>query len=154
MYFAYPGTASAGEELFFLADRSPEDWERLLAYAELLRYNAGDLIIRAGENDRALFIIVAGKLEVLLPTERGEFRRYSLIEPKSVTGEVAFVDGRPRTATVRAVTDGDLLRLSFESYEVLAARYPELGRAILLDLGRILAVKLRQASEVITGTSS
>jgi CRP/FNR family transcriptional regulator, cyclic AMP receptor protein len=96
---------------------------------------------------------VAGKLEVLLPTERGEFRRYSLIEPKSVTGEVAFVDGRPRTATVRAVTDGDLLRLSFESYEVLAARYPELGRAILLDLGRILAAKLRQASEVIAGTS-
>jgi CRP/FNR family transcriptional regulator, cyclic AMP receptor protein len=153
MYFAYPGTASAGEELVFLADRSPEDWERLLAYAELLRYNAGDLIIRAGDNDRALFIIVAGKLEVLLPTERGEFRRYSLIEPKSVTGEVAFVDGRPRTATVRAVTDGDLLRLSFESYEVLAARYPELGRAILLDLGRILAAKLRQASEVIAGTS-
>jgi CRP-like cAMP-binding protein len=153
MYFAYPGTASASEELVFLADRSPEDWERLLAYAELLRYNAGDLIIRAGDNDRALFIIVAGKLEVLLPTERGEFRRYSLIEPKSVTGEVAFVDGRPRTATVRAVTDGDLLRLSFESYEVLAARYPELGRAILLDLGRILAAKLRQASEVIAGTS-
>jgi CRP/FNR family transcriptional regulator, cyclic AMP receptor protein len=153
MYFAYPGTASASEELVFLADRSPEDWERLLAYAELLRYNAGDLIIRAGDNDRALFIIVAGKLEVLLPTERGEFRRYSMIEPKSVTGEVAFVDGRPRTATVRAVTDGDLLRLSFESYEVLAARYPELGRAILLDLGRILAAKLRQASEVIAGTS-
>ncbi len=66
---------------------------------------------------------------------------------------MAFLDGRPRAATIRALTDGELLRLSFESYEVLAARYAELGRAILLDLGRILAARLRQANEVIARVS-
>jgi len=62
---------------------------------------------------------------------------------------MAFLDGRPRAATIRALTDGDLLRLSFESFEILSARHPELGRAILLDLGRILAARLRQANDVI-----
>ena len=71
----------------------------------------------------------------------------------SVTGEMAFLDGRPRAATIRALTDGDLLRLSFEAFEALSARHPELGRAILLDLGRILAARLRQANEVIARVS-
>jgi CRP/FNR family cyclic AMP-dependent transcriptional regulator len=151
-YFSYPGTERADDDLVFLADRSKEDWARFSAQAEFLRFAAGDLIIRAGEDDRALYIVVAGTLEVLLPTGRGDFRRYGMIESKSVTGEIAFLDGRPRAATIRAVTDADLLRLTFESYEILAARYPELGRAILLDLGRILAARLRQANEVITRT--
>jgi CRP/FNR family cyclic AMP-dependent transcriptional regulator len=152
-YFAYPGTEAARDDLVFLRDRSEEDWARLLDHSELLRYRAGDLIIRAGEEDRSLYIIVDGSLEILLPDQRGVEQRYGTIEPKSVTGEMAFLDGRPRAATIRALTDGEMLRLSFEAYETMAARYPELGRAILLDLGRILAARLRQANEVIARRS-
>jgi CRP/FNR family transcriptional regulator, cyclic AMP receptor protein len=53
-----------------------------------------------------------------------------------VLGEVAFLDGGPRSATLFAITDGELLRLRLESFEVLSARDPELGRAILFDLAR------------------
>lgn len=152
-YFAYPGTDAARDDLVFLQDRGEDDWARLLDHSELLRFRAGDLIIRAGEEDRALYIIVDGTLEILLVDQRGQEQHYGTIEPKSVTGEIAFLDGRPRAATIRATTDGDMLRLSFEAYETLAARHPELGRAILLDLGRILAVRLRQANEVIARRS-
>ena len=62
-------------------------------------------------------------------------------------GELAFLDGLPRSATVRAVEDGEALRLSFEAFETLAARHAELGRAILLDLGRIAALRLRRLTE-------
>jgi CRP-like cAMP-binding protein len=71
------------------------------------------------------------------------------IEPGTVIGEVAFFDGRPRSAGVRAVTECELFRLSFEAFEVLAAREPALGRAVLLDLGRILAARLRQTNAAI-----
>ena len=152
-YFAYPGTDAATDELVFLQHRSEEDWTRLLDHCELLRFRAGDLVIRVGEDDRSLYIIVDGTLEILLVDARGVEQHYGTVEPKSVTGEMAFLDGRPRAATIRALSDGDMLRLSFDSYERLAARFPELGRAILLDLGRILAVRLRQANEVIAGRS-
>jgi CRP-like cAMP-binding protein len=148
-YFAYPGTEAARDDFVFLPDRSKDDWTRLLGHGELLRFSTGDLVIRAGDEDRALSIVIDGTLEVLLPNARGEQHRYGTIEPRSVIGEMAFLDGRPRAATIRALTDGDLLRLSFESFEVLSARHPELGRAILLDLGRILAARLRQANDVI-----
>jgi CRP/FNR family cyclic AMP-dependent transcriptional regulator len=148
-YFAYPGTDAASDDFVFLQQRSEEDWARLLDHCELLRFRAGDVIIRAGEQDRSLYIIVDGKLEVLLVDGRGVEQQYGTVEPKSVTGEMAFLDGRSRAATIRALSDGEMLRLSFDAYETLAARFPELGRAILLDLGRILAVRLRQANEVI-----
>jgi len=152
-YFAYPGTDAARDDLVFLRDRSEEDWARLLDHSEVLRFRAGDLIIRAGDEDRSLYIIVDGTLEILLLDQRGQEQHYGTIEPKSVTGEMAFLDGRPRAATIRATTDGDMMRLSFDAYETLAARHPELGRAILLDLGRILATRLRQANEVIASRS-
>jgi CRP/FNR family cyclic AMP-dependent transcriptional regulator len=152
-YFAYPGTEAARDDFVFLPDRSKEDWERLVDHSEVLLFRTGDLVIRAGEKDRALYIVVEGTLEILLHDERGAEHRYGVIDPRSVTGEMAFLDGRPRAATIRALTDGELLRISFESYEALAARYPELGRAILLDLGRILAARLRQANEVIARVS-
>lgn len=153
-YFAYPGTEAARDELVFLPDRGREDWTRLLDHSEVLLFRAGDDVIRAGEDDRALYIIVQGSLEIVLLDERGEEHRYGTIGQHSVTGEMAFLDGRPRAATIRALTDGELLRLSFESYEVLAARYPELGRTIALDLGRILAARLRRANDVIARTGT
>ncbi len=57
---------------------------------------------------------------------------------------MAFIDGGPRSARVRALTDAQLLRLSFEAFEVLAAKDGALGRSILLDLARVLAYRLRR----------
>jgi CRP/FNR family transcriptional regulator, cyclic AMP receptor protein len=96
--------------------------------------------VRAGDDDRALYLVLSGRLEALVGGSPS-------IDPGSVFGELAFLDGLPRSATVRAVEDGEALRLSFDAFEVLAARHPELGRAILLDLGRIAALRLRRLTE-------
>jgi CRP/FNR family cyclic AMP-dependent transcriptional regulator len=147
--FPYPGVpVESGGELVFLPDLDPEGWRRIVSYTERLRFSAGDVIIEAGDHDRSLYIIVEGRVEILLPTPTGELRHYGTIE-QSVTGEIAFLDGGPRTATIRALGEVELLRLSFESWEVLSARDPDLGRAILLNLARILAVRLRAADEAL-----
>ena len=86
--------------------------------------------------DRTLYIVASGRFEVLLP---GGGVRIGTIEPRSVAGEIAFIHGRPRSATLRALTDAEVFELRFEAFEILAVRHPELGRAILLDLARILA---------------
>jgi CRP-like cAMP-binding protein len=67
-----------------------------------------------------------------------------VIEQGSVFGEQSFFDGCP--ATVRALSDGELRSLTPEAFEVLAAREPDLARMILLDLGRILSLRLRSTS--------
>ena len=148
-FFAYPtlGREDA-DDFVFLRDRTEEDWERLLAHTEAVRFAAGDTLIRAGERERSLYVLASGRLELLLPGESGDIR-VGTIEPRTVVGEMAFFDSRPRSATLHALTDGELYELRFDAFETLAARYPELGRAILLDLGRILAGRLRLANEAL-----
>jgi SulP family sulfate permease len=139
-YFGYPTGAGAGQELVFLDGRSAEDWSRVARHADRVRFRAGEDVVRAGEVDRSLYVVLSGRLEPVV-------RSPAPIEPGSVFGELAFLDGLPRSATVRATEDGEALRLSFDAFETLAARHPELGRAILLDLGRIAALRLRRLTE-------
>jgi CRP/FNR family transcriptional regulator, cyclic AMP receptor protein len=141
-YFAYPTqeTADAAADFAFLPRRPAQDWERIARHAERLRFRAGDLLVRKGDHDRSFYIVLSGRLEAL-----PDGAAPAPIDTGSVFGEVAFLDNRPRSADVRAVEPGEALRLSYESFETLAARHAELGRAILLDLGKIVAARLRRA---------
>jgi CRP-like cAMP-binding protein len=135
------------DELEFLRHRPASDWGKLLDHCETRRFSAGELIISAGEQDRALYLLTEGTIGVRLPGN--DRRTFKAIDAPSVMGEVAFLDGGPRSATLYGITDGELQRLRLESFDVLSARDPELGRAILFDLARIVTARLRLATDVI-----
>jgi len=133
-------------ESVFLADCDADDWNRIVAHCEWRRFGAGDEVAREGDVDRALLILVAGTLEL-----RVHDRAVNVIEGPSLVGEVTFFDERPRSGTLRAQTDGELLRLPFPAFEALAAEAPVLARTILLDTGRIVALRLRRLTELVAG---
>jgi CRP/FNR family cyclic AMP-dependent transcriptional regulator len=139
-FFTYPTLVGdrPAPEAGLLAARSEEDWNVLLAYTDTRRMRPGDWLIREGELDRALYVLSAGRLEAIL---RGRASR--VIEAPATVGELAFLDGRPRTAGLRALTHGEAQRLSYPAFEALSAREPRLARDLLLDLGRIVATRLR-----------
>jgi CRP/FNR family transcriptional regulator, cyclic AMP receptor protein len=132
----------------FLDGAHPDDWAVIGAHCERRRFRAGEPILRAGDLDRSLLILLAGRLETVVE-RRGRTRTLSTSPPGSVVGELAFFDGRPRSATVVAATDGELLRMSFAAFETLSATHPRLGRTILLDLGCALAHRLRTLTDVV-----
>ena len=65
------------------------------------------------------------------------------LEAPASLGEAAFLDGRPRSVAARAATHGELERLSWEAFEALSARDPQLARDVLVDVGKVLAARLR-----------
>jgi CRP/FNR family transcriptional regulator, cyclic AMP receptor protein len=150
-FFGYPtaSVSEAADEVLFLPDRSERDWEKLFAHTDARRFGPGDQIIHAEEVERALYIVTEGTLEMLLPARGGAEKQFKTIEAPTVIGELGFVDGGARSSTVQALTDGELRRLSYDSFEVLAAREPELARAVLFDISRILAQRLRTATSFI-----
>jgi CRP/FNR family transcriptional regulator, cyclic AMP receptor protein len=143
-FFNYP--TLTGEEpvadAALLAGSSEEDWDTLLAYTETRRLRPGDWLTREGEHDRALYVLSDGRLEAIVPG-----RASRVIEAPATVGELAFLDGRPRAAGLRALTHGEAQRLSYAAFEALSAREPRLARDLLLDLGRIVAARLRSALE-------
>jgi CRP/FNR family cyclic AMP-dependent transcriptional regulator len=150
--FDYDGRrhAEADGDLTFLGERDEHDWEILLGYAELRRFAPGEVVIQRGAHERALYLVTAGVLEVR-PDERGTaLTRYTA---PSVVGEIAFLDGGARLLDIAAVTAGEVHRLNMDGFEALAARHPELARAILFDLGRIAATRLRRLMDSTPGSA-
>ncbi len=138
-------------DLLFMPDATASDWAVVFAHAEVRHVGAGLALVQAGEDDRALYLLTEGTVGVRLPRDESAFKT---IDAPSVVGELAFFDGRPRSATLDAVTDIEVVRLDEAAFERLHAAAPELAHAMLRDLARVLALRLRMASEVIANLRS
>ena len=84
--------------------------------------------------------------ELLFLPEESAFKT---IDSPSVVGELAFFDGAPRSATLDALTDVQVVRIDLDCFRRLSEAEPALAETMLMDLARILALRLRMASEVI-----
>lgn len=152
-FFDYPTQPDSppAQELVFLPEWDDAHWQKLLKHTEMRRFETGEAVIRYGDNDRAFYIIVEGQLDVLIPHgTSGKMRKTQTREAGAVIGEQAFLDGKPRSATLRATAPGAMLSVSREAFQVFAAHEPELARDILFELARTLSVKLRQANAFIS----
>lgn len=151
--FEYTGNSQNDEldDLVFLGNWSLDEWAKLLAYTETRRFVAGEVIIHLGEVERSLYLVTDGELQILMPFNGGKTLRPIMnVMVGSIIGEQSFFDGLPRSAMIQAATDGELMRLSLESFQVLAAREPGLAYDILFDLGHILSRRLRRTNALIT----
>lgn len=133
-------------DLLFMPEATATDWATIFSHAEVRRIGAGLALVQAGENDRALYLLTEGTVGVRLPRDEGAFKT---IDAPSVLGELAFFDANPRSATLDAVTDVEVVRLDTAAFDSLLEHAPELANTMLRDLARILALRLRMASEVI-----
>ena len=134
-------SATAAEPQAILADLSGDDWEQLISFAARRRYPAGAVIVQAGDTDRALCFIASGSVDLRGPgteaTTRGE---------GEVFGLLSFMDGAASavTASVSASAPAELLRLTPEALQQLAAWQPRIAMALLRDLGALVASRLRR----------
>ena len=133
-------------ELLFLPEATASDWATIFSYAQVREVSAGLALVQAGEDDRALYLLIDGTVGVRMPREESAFKT---IDAPSVLGELAFFDGAPRSATLDALTDVQVVRIDMDCFRQLSDNEPALAETMLLDLARILALRLRMASDVI-----
>jgi len=95
------------------------------------KYKAGEIIIHEGEENRDLYVLSEGSLEVSV---QDEFQKIVVSEIKApeILGEISFLNGSPRTATVAAKTDVDIFILSYEKVQQELSDIPTWFRMVLL----------------------
>jgi signal-transduction protein with cAMP-binding, CBS, and nucleotidyltransferase domain len=108
-------------------------------------YAPGQVLCEYGAPSQRLFVLAKGRLEVL--AEDGG--RLALIEPVNAVGEVGFVTGKPRSATVRAEEPSSALVLEAADFEKLVGQDLELRASIYRNVIRWLAEKLCDANDMI-----
>ena len=110
---------------------------RLAGHMVPLAFAAGDVVCREGDPADGLYIVVRGTLGVHV-TENGAERRVNAIGPGHYVGELALLVDQPRSATIRADTAGEILRLDREQFLQLLGQDPAAAKAVATTLARRL----------------
>jgi len=119
-----------------------EDLARILGRLERRRYAAGTIMLGEGETVEEMYIVQEGLTEVLIADRNGAEHLLSRIGVGGTLGEMALFTGQPASATVRAVSETEVLVLSRQEFEDVADRLPVVYR----NLGAILSRRLNRTN--------
>ncbi len=128
-----------------------KELETLAGYLRVERRPAGHPVCREGDRDGTLFILVEGSASVVKDDGTGRQQTLATLGPGHTLGEMALVDGSPRSATVLAATDLLLLSLGRDGLDQLCEERPKLAVKVLRKLAVYLSQRLRQTSGALAG---
>ncbi|MFP3942979.1 MAG: patatin-like phospholipase family protein [Alphaproteobacteria bacterium] len=118
----------------------PADMKALLGEFEWFSLPGGWKLMRRGQEGNSIYVVTAGSLGLFLPGRDGEDYMAGQFVPGQTVGELALLSGEPRMATVVALRDTELLRLTAPVFEKLAKRHP----VVMRNLARLLVRRLKE----------
>ena len=130
---------------YLFSKLSPKHIDRLAACVVGKSVARGTSIFAKGDPGSCLFAICEGTVKISVPSVDGRDAVFNLIGKGDIFGEIAMLDGRPRTADVVAITDCELFIIERRDFLPLVREEPE----IALKLIEILCARLRHTSEQV-----
>lgn len=118
------------------SELSADERAALMSGLETQPLKRGDVLMRQGESADALYIVISGRFSVTLDGRREPLTE---IGPEQPIGEIAFLTGGTRTATVTAMRDSLVLRLGRAEFDGIAANCPRIWRTLTASLAQRLA---------------
>jgi small-conductance mechanosensitive channel/CRP-like cAMP-binding protein len=129
----------------FLRDLRDEELRLLLAGVTVLKFGAGEIVVREGDQGDSLYIIRNGMVEVVAAASDGKQIHIRDLHRPAFFGEMALMTGEVRNATIRARTDAELLELSREGFSELFKLHPESAAR----MGEVIALRMTERRELL-----
>jgi anion transporter len=124
---------------------------KLAAHLDPRSYKLRDIIFRQAEPGDAFYLVASGSVGVYLVDESGAAEiRVRVLHAGEPFGEMALLTNRPRTTTIKAETDCEVLRLDRSAFLNLVREQPSVALAIASTLCRRLADMLHQPASATT----
>lgn len=127
--------------------------ERLLSelFQDAVRHNLreGEALFRAGDAGNGCYRIETGLVKIVVASQHGEERIISLLGPDAIVGELAIIDGGPRSASVIAIADCALCFVSLAKFQSYSTAHPELTTYLV----KILARRLRETDDALAAAT-
>ena len=107
---------------------------KLLAFtSERLKFRADEELFHQGDIGDSAYIVIGGQADVLLSTDRGQVV-VSTVKRNDIVGEVAILCDVPRTATVKAKEDLEVLKISKDLFFRMISEFPQMSVEIMREL--------------------
>jgi CRP-like cAMP-binding protein len=117
--------------------------------ATSLRLKADEALFVAGDPGDGCYRLEQGLLKVVVTSGRGEERILAMLDPGAIVGELAMLDSGPRSASVLAVRNCELIFISRAAFERRTIRHPEIYQYLV----NVLAKRLRETDEAMAAAS-
>lgn len=123
--------------------------ELLAERAVKRNYSKGQLVFYQGDPAGSLFVMVEGLVKVFVTSEDGDEMVLVTLQPLDVFGELALLDGGPRSASAEAVEPTALLELQRAPFLEALHQTPGMTESLMLSMGRVLRRLTEQASDLV-----
>jgi CRP/FNR family transcriptional regulator, cyclic AMP receptor protein len=130
-------------ELF--AALPPDVLEQLRTKTTVRALPKGDLLFSQGDPSNELFVISEGRIAIATRSSDGRESMVAVLEAGGLFGELGLFDDEPRSADARALTDSEVLALSYDDLRSVLQARPE----ILWVIVKLLAQRLRATDEAL-----
>lgn len=127
---------------------SAPDQQVLLAHAERLRLQPGEMLFRQGAVPGGFYGLLSGTLKISSLREDGREAILVLLEPGNWMGEISLIDGDPRTHDATALTAAEVLVVAQPAFAALMGRV-----SFAQAIARLLAGRVRSLYSVLEDTT-
>jgi CRP-like cAMP-binding protein len=117
---------------------TPAQCQTLAAAVSVRDLRQGDVLVREGDSDDHLYVVVSGSLGVIKAVGTENELTLNVMRPGDVVGELSFLDGATRFASLIAMADSRVLGLSRGDLEALLDRDPHLVYRVMRAIVRIV----------------
>ena len=120
----------------FLSSIKPEALNILMNKAERVQLQEGQYLIKQGDTDDGMYIVLDGELAVMvLYRKQKNPSMIHILKEGEIVGEMAFLEGRARSASVVANSKASVLKLSPKRVLQCLLKYPEVGDVLRQESG-------------------
>jgi len=120
---------------------------KLLAFtSDRMSFRPQQVLFHQGDDGDAAYVIMKGEADVVAETAGGDIP-LARVGENAIVGEIAILCEVPRTATVKAATQMDTLRIEKEHFLRLIREFPELGIEVMRELADRLTRTTAELSE-------
>jgi CRP/FNR family transcriptional regulator/CRP/FNR family cyclic AMP-dependent transcriptional regulator len=127
------------------ADLTDAQLETLIQDFNRRQFRRDEAIFQQGDPGQALYMVESGQVRIYVQDEEGQEVSVILCGPGDLFGELALIDGLPRSASAVAMEDTVVLALSHDHFREQMRRYPQMA----LNLMKALSVRVRYNTQQV-----
>ncbi|MBI5894422.1 MAG: cyclic nucleotide-binding domain-containing protein [Deltaproteobacteria bacterium] len=113
-------------DITFFADLTEDELKAISPIINKKNYKVGDAIFKENEDGTSMYIIKKGEVKACKTAPDNELLTLTLMKDGDIFGEMSFLDGRPRSATIIAIADTEVYTIEKADFENLLDKQPRM----------------------------
>lgn len=126
--------AKALRDCIFFSDLNDKELEVIAEITNKKTFSLGETVFEETETGESLYIIKKGELKACKKTPDGELLTLTILKDGDIFGEMSFLDGRPRSATLVAISDLETYEIVKDDFESIVEKHPMMTYKVLKNI--------------------